>query len=403
MSTKSVMQSKFVPAIIDANTEMTYLNPRKEEVILHSHYSPMTIGIPVGTGIIPVNGSNLSSTVHLLCDQESFAIQENSPKLLLDTFLEVLLPAGTMVSPKYIGLPMCLDIPITVRIPANTAFTFDKGILIQSLDFQYKYRLEESAKYALVLNQISKSEKVCEKSCEKKSVENLDKTVINNYRLEALKWARQNGCKWTVRTCENAVLVGDFELLKWAKENGCSWDADTCANAAKIGRLDILIWARENGCPWKPDTCANAAKIGRLDILKWAREHGCKFDWKTCANAAEEGHFDILKWAKENGCEWNPDACANAAKIGRLDILKWLRKNGCSWDYRTCAFAARGGHLDVLKWAKKHGCPCNSAVSSNAAEGGHFGILKWLKEHGCELDGGICGCIAGANHFDIPK
>ena len=34
------------------------------------------------------------------------------------------------------------------------------------------------------------------------------------------------------------------------------WDAGTCRRLAAVGALEALRWARENGCEWDPDTCA---------------------------------------------------------------------------------------------------------------------------------------------------
>ena len=46
------------------------------------------------------------------------------------------------------------------------------------------------------------------------------------------------------------TMNGHLHVIVWARENGCPWDSKTCENAALNGHLDVLKWARENGCPW---------------------------------------------------------------------------------------------------------------------------------------------------------
>ena len=58
---------------------------------------------------------------------------------------------------------------------------------------------------------------------------------------------------------------GQLEALKWARANGCPWDKLTCAGAAKYGQLEVLKWARENGCPWDEHTRELAASKGYVE------------------------------------------------------------------------------------------------------------------------------------------
>jgi len=50
--------------------------------------------------------------------------------------------------------------------------------------------------------------------------------------------------------CDYAAGEGKLELLKFAHENGCRWDEGTCAYAAENGHLEVLKYAHENGCEW---------------------------------------------------------------------------------------------------------------------------------------------------------
>ena len=45
------------------------------------------------------------------------------------------------------------------------------------------------------------------------------------------------------------------------------WDRGTCAMLARHGGLEALKWARANGCDWNRGTCARAAQFGHLGVL----------------------------------------------------------------------------------------------------------------------------------------
>ena len=181
--------------------------------------------------------------------------------------------------------------------------------------------------------------------------------------LQAPAWVRS----WSQVTCRNLACVGALDALQWARANGCAWDARVCAGAAWKGHLPVLQWARANGCRWTPETCTGAAWKGHLEILKWARANGCPWNANACTVAAEEGHLEVLQWARANGCEWDEKTCAHAAEEGHLEVLQWARANGCVWDATTCLRAAMGGHLKVLQWARAQGCPWTAETCSHAA------------------------------------
>ena len=71
-----------------------------------------------------------------------------------------------------------------------------------------------------------------------------------------------------------AEFVGSVGRLAWARENGCKWTRRTCAVVAEGGQLEVLKWAREHNCPWHARTCHLAARGGHLELLQWARDHG---------------------------------------------------------------------------------------------------------------------------------
>eukprot|EP01044_Picomonas_judraskeda_P018005 COSAG03_NODE_3489_length_1985_cov_662.415164_2_plen_273_part_00 len=179
-----------------------------------------------------------------------------------------------------------------------------------------------------------------------------------------LAWARALGSQapawvstWALVTCKNLACVGALDALQWARANGCAWDLKTCSEAAYQGHLGVLQWARANGCEWDAETCGAAALGGHLELLQWARANGCEWDTNTCAFAGFGGHLEVLQWARANGCEWDASTCAFAALGGHLGVLQWARANGCEWDAQTCSRAAWTGNLEVLQWARANGCP----------------------------------------------
>ena len=60
----------------------------------------------------------------------------------------------------------------------------------------------------------------------------LEKTVVNGI----------------LSVCLLAALTGHLEALKWARENGCSWDSRVYSEALHNNHFELAAWARENGC-----------------------------------------------------------------------------------------------------------------------------------------------------------
>ena len=82
----------------------------------------------------------------------------------------------------------------------------------------------------------------------------------------------------------------------------------------------MLRWARENGCDWSAKTCLHAASGGHLEVLQWLRAEGCPWDWQTCYWAVDKGHVEVLRWARANGCPWTASTRDRAAeKLGYTD------------------------------------------------------------------------------------
>ena len=80
------------------------------------------------------------------------------------------------------------------------------------------------------------------------------------------------------------------------------WNSHTSSSLASVGAIEALQWARANGCEWNAMTCSEAARRGHLEVLQWARANGCEWNASTCSLAAEGGHLAVLEWARANGC-----------------------------------------------------------------------------------------------------
>jgi len=147
------------------------------------------------------------------------------------------------------------------------------------------------------------------------------------------------------------------------------------AAIASHGYLNILRWARDLGCPWDERVCNNAAQQGHLDILEYAVDAGCS-DWQEAFGfAARQGYLKILEWGRKRGGAWNGWIACEAARGGQLEVLKWMKADGCHLPAGVCESAAEGGHLHVLIWAREQKCPWDESVCASAAEAGHLDLL----------------------------
>jgi hypothetical protein len=75
-----------------------------------------------------------------------------------------------------------------------------------------------------------------------------------------LAWVRSLGRSgpvwvqgWNGATTRTLARLGRLEALQWARANGCDWDWQTCSAAAKGRHAEVLRWAKANGCATRPD------------------------------------------------------------------------------------------------------------------------------------------------------
>ena len=86
-------------------------------------------------------------------------------------------------------------------------------------------------------------------------------------RVDVLSWLDERGRSFTGLVCEYAAAGGQLGALKWLSLRA-PWDAHVCVAACRYGHLHVLKWAVENGCRWSPAECKLAA--GEFpDILRW--------------------------------------------------------------------------------------------------------------------------------------
>jgi hypothetical protein len=100
--------------------------------------------------------------------------------------------------------------------------------------------------------------------------------LLRNPSLASLAWDE------TERLCALAASQGSAAVLRFLRDKGCAWDVRTTCAAARHGHLDALRWAHKQGCPWTAGTCYAAARGGHLAVLQWAIEHGCPCDLFSC-------------------------------------------------------------------------------------------------------------------------
>jgi hypothetical protein len=158
--------------------------------------------------------------------------------------------------------------------------------------------------------------------------------------IEEDEWYKPKDCTDDEVTC--SAKKGYLDRLKTINETRkIEWTDTLVSHIIENGRLECLKYAHENGCWWDMWTCRIAAKRGQLDCLKYLHENGCEWNEGTCNAAVWNGHLECLKYAHENGCPWYDGICNGAALYGYLDCLIYAHENGCEWGIETCNFAAR--------------------------------------------------------------
>ena len=122
-------------------------------------------------------------------------------------------------------------------------------------------------------------------------------------------------------------------------------------HAALGGHVNVLRYAVENGCPYSNRICEDAVVSGNLDCVKWITEE--RVSSKKCAAstlAIIEGRDEILEYLLENNYFIYETAVTVACKRGRLGALKLLKARGF-YPTDECVQIVRNlGHSHILRW-----------------------------------------------------
>lgn len=159
-----------------------------------------------------------------------------------------------------------------------------------------------------------------------------------------------------------------------------------CMNAARDGNLEALHYARSNGCAWNSWSLLEAVKYGHYDVVTYCLEKGCPFGnnvwlmYNNCMNHSNhEQALKILKLLRYFSIPWNTNASTSAARNGHIDALKWARSHGCSWDIWTSGGAVASNNSATIQY-----CPYTEQIYEIAVLCKDLiSILKLLRKLGC--------------------
>lgn len=90
-------------------------------------------------------------------------------------------------------------------------------------------------------------------------------------------------------TCMSAADAGDLEALRFARLNGCPRDSRTASSAAWRNIFQAFKWVAAEGCPMNDEVSHSAAMSGSLSMLPWVKQGGYPSDRRTCSYAASGG------------------------------------------------------------------------------------------------------------------
>ncbi|GFH53374.1 hypothetical protein CTEN210_09850 [Chaetoceros tenuissimus] len=264
--------------------------------------------------------------------------------------------------------------------------------------------------------------------------------------LHILKWLREErNVPWDEDTCCSAAGTGNINALKWARANGCAWNEGTLSVAVEMGHFQIVEYCLENGAPFANEH-AYIIALGNLDIpdalkmIKLLRRFEIPMNEQVCAEAAGNAHIEALKWLRSIACPWDDDTfyCAlqscdvptiqycidNSCPVNDddslyacavrcddpLKVLKILKEhNFTSWTVDTSAVAAEENNIRVLQWLRHNGCAWDEWVCHNAVRNNNYHMLKYAHNNGCpwtkETYAYCFHCNDGIEHefSQIPK
>ena len=282
--------------------------------------------------------------------------------------------------------------------------------------------------------------------------------------LKLLRWVREDmGCAWDWKTCNRAVMNGNFEMLKYCVENGCEVHNGTMRTAAYYGHLDCLKYLRKKNCDWTEKVCEVAHERNNVDVLTYAVKRKCPgFEayeqyvprvpqpwqledefvpigeptplWKLITDHPDIFETHVLKSGRLNGSDlkmfYNTNTeSRNIVKRAKIELqesfcvdelssistleLAWEEypwgeevrcQDGTEYTQNQedfCSRVAQTNDLKLLRWAREvKECDWDYWSSTMAAFVGNLDILKYCVENGCEVEESTCANAALNGHLD---
>jgi hypothetical protein len=127
--------------------------------------------------------------------------------------------------------------------------------------------------------------------------------------LETVEWLRQQqGIEINAGVMAAAARMGQIAMCEHLRSIGCEWGTSACEDAALCSELNMLRWLRQNGCPWTVRTvCMHAAYNGCTEILDYIVEQGEVLDAElltealNCAGA--HNNLPAAQWLRQRGAQ----------------------------------------------------------------------------------------------------
>lgn len=177
--------------------------------------------------------------------------------------------------------------------------------------------------------------------------------AIDEDQLETLIWLERVGdLENDEYLCNNAAAKGNLRILKFLCENGYYYDEITCAEAAS--NLECLKYLRELGCPWDIKTTQNAIELGNLDSLKYAIENGCPCSGFTYRQSCR--YIEIMIYLHQSGFPFTDMECGNSVYYRNVETLKYAHEHGCSWNRSITYYACLHRFYGCFIYAIQNGC-----------------------------------------------
>ncbi|GFH53304.1 hypothetical protein CTEN210_09780 [Chaetoceros tenuissimus] len=235
----------------------------------------------------------------------------------------------------------------------------------------------------------------------------------NEKALEVLQWLHQHDFRWDESTCMIAAAVGNIDALLYARTNGCDWDSQTLETAVEHVRFDIVKYCLQNNCPqghsvfdllhmaydeslamlkllvassvpWDARTCNRVARSGKLEAFKFCLSQGCRIDNSTMKNVIQSENMALIQYCLDNNYPFYVEDYEEAVACeDPIPLLKLFQEYGYELNERTCALAARYGDIQLLRWLKYKGYPWDEETCIQAVLFNCYEALVYAHGNGC--------------------